>query len=326
MRPTVKVAITGAAGQISYALLFRICSGDMLGRDQPIILHLLEVPLAMKILKGVIMELEDCAFPLLVSVAAFKDPLLAFEDVDYALLVGSRPRGPGMERSDLLTANAAIFSVQGSALNAVAKRNVKVLVVGNPANTNAFIALKSAPDIPAKNFTALLRLDHNRSKSLLAERLGKPVRDIENVIVWGNHSNTMYADSRYVTCNGVPMNDKDSTWAEEVFVPLVQNRGSSVIEARGMSSAASAANAIIEHMRDWALGTDGRWVSMGVYSEGGDESYGIPRDIVYGFPCTCENGEYKIVQTLDIDNLSRSLMDTTLKELLEEKEAVQHLL
>lgn len=323
----VRVAVTGAAGQIGYALLFRIASGEMLGKDQPVILQLLEIPdeKVQKALKGVIMELEDCAFPLLAGVEAYSDPMQAFKDVDYALLVGARPRGPGMERADLLAANAQIFTAQGKALNAVASRNVKVLVVGNPANTNAYIAMKSAPDLPAKNFTAMLRLDHNRAASQLAAKTGVKVGDIEKLTVWGNHSPTMYADYRFATANGKSIKDmvNDQAWNADVFLPTVGKRGAAIIEARGLSSAASAANAAIDHMRDWALGSNGHWVTMGVPSNG---EYGIPKDVVFGFPVTTENGEYKIVEGLDIDAFSQERINKTLAELQGEQDGVKHLL
>ena len=323
----VRVAVTGAAGQIGYALLFRIASGEMLGKDQPVILQLLEIPdeKAQNALKGVIMELQDCAFPLLVGIEAHSDPLTAFKDTDYALLVGSRPRGPGMERSELLAVNGKIFIGQGQALNAVASRNVKVLVVGNPANTNAYIAMKSAPDLPAKNFTAMLRLDHNRALSQLADKTGKAVADIEKMAVWGNHSPTMYADYRFATIGGESVQAliNDEVWNRDVFLPTVGKRGAAIIAARGLSSAASAANAAIDHMRDWALGTNGKWVTMGVPSDG---SYGIPEGVMYGVPVTCEGGEYKRVEGLEIDAFARERMDFTLNELLEERAGVEGLL
>ncbi|RTL23594.1 MAG: malate dehydrogenase [Burkholderiales bacterium] len=323
----VRVAVTGAAGQIGYALLFRIASGEMLGKDQPVILQLLEIPdeKAQNALKGVIMELEDCAFPLLAGIEAHSDPLTAFKDTDYALLVGARPRGPGMERADLLAANAQIFTVQGKALNAVASRNVKVLVVGNPANTNAYIAMKSAPDLPAKNFTAMLRLDHNRAASQIASKTGKAVGSIEKLAVWGNHSPTMYADYRNATIDGQSVKAliNDEQWNREVFLPTVGKRGAAIIAARGLSSAASAANAAIDHMRDWALGTQGKWVTMGIPSDG---SYGIPKDVMFGYPVTCEGGEYKIVQGIEIDAFSQECIDKTLKELTDEQDGVKHLL
>ncbi len=323
----VRVAVTGAAGQIGYALLFRIASGEMLGKDQPVILQLLEIPdeKAQKSLKGVIMELDDCAFPLLAGVEAHSDPMTAFKDTDYALLVGARPRGPGMERKDLLSANAQIFTAQGKALDAVASRDVKVLVVGNPANTNAYIAMKSAPNLPAKNFTAMLRLDHNRAASQLAAKTGKPVASIEKLAVWGNHSPTMYADYRFATIDGASVKDmiNDHAWNKDVFLPTVGKRGAAIIEARGLSSAASAANAAIDHMRDWALGTNGKWVTMGIPSKG---EYGIPEGVMFGFPVTCANGEYTIVQGLEIDAFSQERINVTLKELQEEAAAVAHLL
>ena len=323
----VRVAVTGAAGQIGYALLFRIAAGEMLGADQPVILQLLEIPdeKAQKALSGVMMELEDCAFPLLASMQAFSDPMSAFRDTDYALLVGARPRGPGMERRDLLSANGQIFTAQGKALNAVARRSVKILVVGNPANTNAYIAMKSAPDLPKRNFTSMMRLDHNRALWQIAAKLGVPVQRIENLCVWGNHSPTMYADWRFATVDGkaVPQAINDDAWNRNVLLPTVGKRGAAVIEARGMSSAASAANAAIGHMRDWVSGTAGRWASMGVPSDG---SYGIPNDTMFGFPVTCERGDWRIVTGLAIDEFSRSCLDRTLAELNEERQAVAHLL
>ena len=323
----VRVAVTGAAGQIGYALLFRIASGEMLGKDQPVILQLLEIPdeKAQKALKGVMMELEDCAFPLLAGMEAHSDPNTAFKDTDYALLVGARPRGPGMERKDLLSANAQIFTAQGKALNAVASRNVRVLVVGNPANTNAYIAMKSAPDLPRKNFTAMLRLDHNRALSQVAAKTGKPVASIEKLAVWGNHSPTMYADYRFATIEGQSVQAliNDEEWNKNTFLPTVGKRGAAIIEARGLSSAASAANAAIDHVRDWALGTQGKWVTMGVPSNG---EYGIPKDIVFGYPVTTEGGEYKIVDGLSIDAFSQERINLTLKELQEEQDGVKHLL
>ena len=323
----VRVAVTGAAGQIGYALLFRIASGEMLGKDQPVILQLLEIPdeKAQKALKGVMMELEDCAFPLLAGMEAHSDANQAFKDTDYALLVGARPRGPGMERKDLLAANAQIFTAQGKALNAVASRDVRVLVVGNPANTNAYIAMKSAPDLPRKNFTAMLRLDHNRAASQIAAKTGKAVAHIEKLAVWGNHSPTMYADYRFATVDGqgVEALINDDVWNREVFLPTVGKRGAAIIEARGLSSAASAANAAIDHMRDWALGTQGKWVTMGIPSNG---EYGIPKDVMFGFPVTTAGGEYKIVEGLAIDAFSQERINLTLKELLEEQEGVKHLL
>jgi malate dehydrogenase len=326
-KPAKRVAVTGAAGQIGYSLLFRIANGDMLGKDQPVILQLLEIPdeKAQKALKGVMMELEDCAFPLLAGMTAHGDPAAAFKDADYALLVGARPRGPGMERKDLLAANAQIFTAQGKALNAAASRDVRVLVVGNPANTNAYIAMKSAPDLPKKQFTAMLRLDHNRALSQIAAKTGKPVAAIEKLCVWGNHSPTMYADYRFATIGGQSVKAMigDDAWNRDTFLPTVGKRGAAIIEARGLSSAASAANAAIDHMRDWALGTGGKWTTMGIPSDG---SYGIPQDVMYGYPVTCANGEYTIVQGLEVDAFSRERMDFTLKELLEERDGVSHLL
>jgi len=323
----VRVAVTGAAGQIGYAILFRIASGEMLGKDQPVVLSLLEVPVekAQQALQGVIMELQDCAFPLLVGIEAHSDPLTAFKDVDYALLIGSRPRGPGMERAELLAVNAEIFTAQGKALNAVASRNVKVLVVGNPANTNAYIAMKSAPDLPRKNFTAMLRLDHNRALSQLADKTGKAVADIEKMTVWGNHSPTMYADYRFATINGQSVKDmiNDQEWNANTFLPTVGKRGAAIIAARGVSSAASAANAAIDHMRDWALGTNGKWVTMGIPSDG---QYGIPADTMFGFAVTCEGGEYKVVEGLPVDAFSQECINKTLKELQDEQAGVAHLL
>jgi malate dehydrogenase len=326
-KPPVRVAVTGAAGQIGYALLFRIAAGEMLGADQPVSLQLLEIPdeKAQKALSGVMMELEDCAFPLLASMQAFSDPMGAFRDVDYALLVGARPRGPGMERRDLLSANGQIFTAQGKALNAAARRTVKTLVVGNPANTNAFIAMKSAPDLPKRSFTSMMRLDHNRALSQIAAKLGVPVQKIESLCVWGNHSPTMYADWRFATVDGkpVPQAINDEAWNRNVLLPVVGKRGAAVIEARGMSSAASAANAAIGHMRDWVMGTAGRWVSMGVPSDG---SYDIPAETMFGFPVTCDRGDWRIVPGLAIDEFSRSCLNRTLAELNEERQAVAHLL
>ncbi len=323
----VRVAVTGAAGQIGYALLFRIASGEMLGKDQPVILQLLEIPdeKAQNALKGVMMELQDCAFPLLAGMEAHSDPMTAFKDAQYVLLVGARPRGPGMERADLLAANAQIFTAQGKALDAVADRNVKVLVVGNPANTNAYIAMKSAPSLPAKNFTAMLRLDHNRAASQIAEKTGKPVSSIEKLAVWGNHSPTMYADYRFATIDGQSVKDmiNDEDWNRNTFLPTVGKRGAAIIEARGLSSAASAANAAIDHMRDWALGTNGKWVTMGILSQGW---YGIPEGVMFGFPVTCENGEYKVVEGLPIDEFSQQCINKTLDELKGEEDGVKHLL
>jgi malate dehydrogenase len=323
----VRVAVTGAAGQIGYALLFRIASGQMLGPDRPVHLQLLEIAdeKAQKALKGVMMELEDCAFPLLAGMQAHSDPASAFKDANVALLVGARPRGPGMERKDLLAANAQIFTAQGKALDKFAARDVRVLVVGNPANTNAYIAMKSAPSLPKGNFTAMMRLDHNRALSQLATRTGQPVASIEKLAVWGNHSPSMYPDLRFATVGGRPAAQlvADETWYRETYIPTVGKRGAAIIEARGLSSAASAANAAIDHVRDWVLGTGGRWVTMGVPSDG---SYGIPAEIIYGVPVTCTGGRYEVVKGLEIDAFSRARMDATLKELLEERDGVQHLL
>ena len=326
LKKPVRVAVTGAAGQIGYAILFRIASGEMLGKDQPVVLSLLEVPVekAQQALQGVMMELEDCAFPLLAGMEAHSDPMTAFKDIDYALLIGSRPRGPGMERAELLAVNGEIFTAQGKALNAVASRNVKVLVVGNPANTNAYIAMKSAPDLPRSSFTAMLRLDHNRALSQLAAKTGKPVAAIQKMAVWGNHSPTMYADYRFATIDGASVKDmiNDHDWNANTFLPTVGKRGAAIIAARGVSSAASAANAAIDHMRDWALGTDGRWVTMGIPSDG---HYGIPKDVMFGFPVTCEAGTYRMVDGLPVDAFSQQCIDKTLKELLDEQAGVAHL-
>jgi len=327
MKKPVRVAVTGAAGQIGYSLLFRIASGEMLGKDQPVILQMLELPMekAQAALKGVMMELEDCAFPLLAGMVGTDDPLVAFKDVDIALLVGARPRGPGMERKDLLLENAKIFTAQGAALNKVASRDVKVLVVGNPANTNAYIAMKSAPDLPAKNFTAMLRLDHNRALSQLADKASVAVADIDKLIVWGNHSPTMYPDYRFATVGGASLKAKinDEAWNRDTFIPKVGKRGGAIIEARGLSSAASAANAAIDHIHDWVLGTNGKWVTMGIPSDG---SYGIPEGVMYGVPVTCANGEYTRIAGLEIDEFSRERMNHTLAELEEERAGVAHLL
>lgn len=323
----VRVAVTGAAGQIGYATLFRIASGEMLGKDQPVILQLLELPLEkpQSALKGVMMELDDCAFPLLAGMTGTGDSKVAFKDADYALLIGAKPRGPGMERKDLLMDNARIFIEQGKALNEVASRGVRVIVVGNPANTNAYIAKTSAPDLPATNFTSMMRLDHNRAISQLATRTKKAVSDIEKMVVWGNHSPTMYPDLRFVTVAGEDAKKlvNDETWYRETYIPTVGKRGATIIEARGASSAASAGNAAIGHMRDWILGSDGRWVTMGVVSDG---AYGIPEGMIYGFPCTCTAGKYEVIKGLEIDEFSREKMDFTLKELEEEREGVKNLL
>ncbi|MET0289661.1 MAG: malate dehydrogenase [Pseudoxanthomonas sp.] len=327
MKQPVRVAVTGAAGQIGYALLFRIASGEMLGKDQPVILQLLELPIdkAQAALKGVIMELEDCAFPLLVGTVGTDDPEVAFKDADVALLVGAMPRGPGMERKDLLLKNAEIFTVQGKALNKVASRDVKVLVVGNPANTNAYIAMKSAPDLNPKNFTAMLRLDHNRALSQLSTKAGVAVGEIEKFVVWGNHSPTMYPDYRFATVGGASLKDKinDADWNANDFIPKVGKRGAAIIEARGLSSAASAANAAIDHIHDWVLGSDGKWTTMGIPSDG---SYGIPEGVIFGFPVTTEDGKYTIIKDLPIDEFSQKAIDKTLGELEEERGGVAHLL
>lgn len=324
-KPAVRVAVTGAAGQICYSLLFRIANGDMYGKDQPVILQLLDLPQAQAAVGGVVMELEDCAFPNLAGVVITDDPKVAFKDIDAAVLVGARPRSKGMERADLLSANAEIFKVQGKALNEVAKRDVKVLVVGNPANTNAYITAKSAPDLPAKNITAMLRLDHNRALSQFAAKAGIATADIEKVAVWGNHSPTMYADYRFATANGKPLPEliNDETWYRETLLPKVGKRGAAIIEARGLSSAASAANAAVDHMHDWIHGTDGKWVSMGVASDG---SYGVPEGIVFGVPAVCSGGEYEVVKGLPMDDFSKSMFEKTLNELLEERDGVAALL
>ncbi|HEX8740848.1 MAG TPA: malate dehydrogenase [Casimicrobiaceae bacterium] len=326
MKAPLRVAVTGAAGQIGYSLLFRIASGQLLGPDQPVILQLLELPIdkVQAALKGVMMEVEDCAFPLLAGMHGSADPKIAFKDADVALLVGARPRSAGMERSDLLLENGKIFIAQGKALDAVASRNVRVLVVGNPANTNAWIAMKSAPGLPAKNFTSMMRLDHNRALSQVAAKTGRPVDSIEKMVVWGNHSPTMYADYRFATSNGQSVREliHDEEWNRNVFLPTVGKRGAAIIEARGLSSAASAANAAIDHVRDWMLGSNGRWVTMGVPSDG---SYGIPEGIIYGVPLTTRAGEYTRVAGLPIDDFSRQRMDATLKELTEERAGVASL-
>ena len=324
MKAPVRVAVTGAAGQIGYALLFRIAAGDMLGADQPVILHLLEITPALPSLQGVVMELNDCAFPTLAGVVATDDANVAFKDVDYALLVGARPRGPGMERKDLLEANGAIFGPQGKAINDHAKRDVKVLVVGNPANTNALIAQQNAPDLDPKCFTAMVRLDHNRAKAQLAEKTGKHNTDVKKMTIWGNHSSTQYPDLSQTTVDGKPaLSLVDQAWNEGEFIPTVQQRGAAIIKARGASSAASAASAAIDHMRSWALGTaEGDWVSMGIPSDG---SYGIAPGVIYGYPVTVKNGKYEIVQGLPVNDFSRARMDATDKELREERAGVEHL-
>jgi malate dehydrogenase len=324
MKQPVRVAVTGAAGQISYSLLFSIASGRMLGADQPVILQLLEIPPAMEALYGVVMELDDCAFPLVQEVIATDNPDVAFKDAECVLLVGSRPRGPGMERKDLLEANAAIFSVQGKSLNDNAAKNVRVLVVGNPANTNCLIAQRNAPDIDPRQFTAMTRLDHNRAMSQLAQKTGKHVNDVKGLAIWGNHSATQYPDIAHATVAGEPASGLvDQAWVEGEFIATVQQRGAAIIKARGLSSAASAANAAVEHMRDWVAGTNGEVVSMGIYSDG---SYGITERLIYSFPCVCENGDWKIVQDLEISDFSREKMSSTEKELIEERDAVQDLL
>ena len=325
MKAPVRVAVTGAAGQISYSLLFRIAAGEMLGSDQPVILQMLEITPALEALKGVAMELDDCAFPLLAGMVQTDDPAVAFKDADYALLVGARPRGPGMERKDLLEANAAIFSVQGKAINDNASRDIKVLVVGNPANTNALIAQRNAPDINPRQFTAMTRLDHNRALSQLAQKTDATVNDITNVTIWGNHSSTQYPDIHHAKVKGQSAIDLvDQSWYEETFIPDVQQRGAAIIKARGASSAASAANAAIAHMRSWALGTaEGDWVSMGVYSDG---SYGIQEGLIYSYPCVCRNGDWEIVQGLDCNEFSVARMKVSEQELAEERDAVSHLL
>jgi malate dehydrogenase len=325
MKSPVRITVTGAAGQIGYALLFRIASGAMLGDDQPVILQLLDITPAMEALEGVRMELDDCAFPLLAGITCTDDPNIAFAGSDYALLVGARPRGPGMERKDLLEANAAIFSVQGKALNDNASRDVKVLVVGNPANTNALITQRNAPDLDPRNFTAMTRLDHNRAMTQLAQKTGTTVNAISHMTIWGNHSATQYPDLYNARVSDTAaMELTDQAWLEEHFIPTVQQRGAAIIKARGASSAASAANAAIDHMRSWALGTPaGDWVSMGVYSDG---SYGIPEGLIYSFPCTCKGGDWTIVQGVEINDFSRCKMDATAAELSEERDAVAHLL
>jgi malate dehydrogenase len=325
VKAPVRVAVTGAAGQISYSLLFRIAAGEMLGKDQPVILQMLEITPALNALKGVAMELDDCAFPLLAGMVQTDDANVAFKDADYALLVGARPRGPGMERKDLLEANAAIFSAQGKAINDVASRDIKVLVVGNPANTNALIAQRNAPDIDPRNFTAMTRLDHNRAMTQLAQKTDKSINDITTMTIWGNHSSTQYPDLHHTKVEGkIAIDLVDQSWYEDDFIPTVQKRGAAIIDARGASSAASAANAAIFHIRDWALGTpEGDWTSMGVYSDG---SYGIQEGLIYSYPCVCKNGDWEIVQGLDVNDFSRSKMQATEEELAEERDAVAHLL
>ncbi len=325
MKSPVRVAITGAAGQISYSLLFRIAAGEMLGKDQPVILQMLEITPALDALKGVAMELDDCAFPLLAGMVCSDDPNVAFKDADYALLVGARPRGPGMERKDLLEANAAIFSVQGKAINDHASRGIKVLVVGNPANTNALIAQRNAPDIDPRQFTAMTRLDHNRAMTQLAQKLDKTIADVTKMTIWGNHSATQYPDLYHALVNGeVAVDQVEQDWYKDTFIPEVQQRGAAIIKARGASSAASAANSAIFHIRDWALGSaENDWVSMGVYSDG---SYGIEEGLIYSFPCVCKDGDWEIVQGLTIDEFSQARMIDTEQELKEERDAVKSLL
>ena len=327
-KPPVRVAVTGAAGQLGYALLFRIASGEMLGKDQPVILQMLEIPdeKVQKALQGVMMELDDCAYPLLHGMISTADPMVAFKDVEFALLVGARPRGPGMERKDLLEANGRIFAPQGKALDAVASRNVRVLVVGNPANTNALIAMKSAPSLKPTRFTAMMRLDHNRAVSQVAQKIGKPIASVTKITVWGNHSATQYPDLFQAECEGRKVWPliNDQAWLENTFIPTVQKRGAAIIAARGLSSAASAANAAIGHMRDWVLGSpDGNWVTMGIPSNG---SYGIAEGVLYGYPVTCRSGEYQIVKSIEISDFGRKRMEATLKELHEERDGIRHLL
>lgn len=326
MKAPVRITVTGAAGQIGYATLFRIANGDMLGREQPVILQLLDLPQAQPMLRGVMMELEDCAFPLLQQITITDDPGVAFRDTEIALLIGARPRGKGMERRDLLEANGAIFSVQGRLLNELAARHVKVLVVGNPANTNALIAMKNAPDLDPRNFSAMMRLDHNRAIAQVAQKLFQPIRDIKKMIVWGNHSGTQYPDLDHAEIRGRLVRDilPDQEWVEAEFIPTVQQRGAAVIAARGLSSAASAANAAISHIRDWMLSSHHNdWVTMSVPSDG---SYGIPEGVIYGFPVTCRNGHFHIVQGLSLSELGHRHMKDSHRELLDERELVKHLL
>ncbi|MGH8663590.1 MAG: malate dehydrogenase [Burkholderiales bacterium] len=326
MKRPLRVAVTGAAGQIGYSLLFRIASGEMLGKDQPVILQLLDITPAMTALNGVVMELDDCAFPLLQSIVASDDPKVAFRDVDVALLVGARPRSKGMERKDLLEANGAIFTTQGRALSEVASRNVKVLVVGNPANTNCYIAMRNAKDLKPSSFSAMMRLDHNRSLTQIAQKVGKPVSSVRKMTVWGNHSATQYPDlySAEVEGQKVAALINDQAWIEKQFIPTIQQRGAAIIQARGLSSAASAANAAMDHIRDWISGSrEGDWVSMGIPSEG---SYGIPEGVIYGYPVTCRNGAYEIVKGIDVSDFSRARMQATLTELQEERDSIKHLL
>jgi malate dehydrogenase len=321
MKAPVRVAVTGAAGQISYSLIFRIASGSMLGPDQPVILQLLEIPPAMGALQGVLMELNDCAFPLVAGVIATDDPNVAFKDVDFALLVGSRPRGPGMERSDLLDANGAIFTVQGKALSDNAKPSCRVLVVGNPANTNALICLKNAPKLNPRNVTAMMRLDHNRAMSQIAEKTGTHSTKVEKVVAWGNHSSTQYPDISYATADGKPVKSLvTDEWNKNEFIPVVQQRGAAIIKARGASSAASAASSAVDHMRDWTLGSGGKWVSMSIYSKG--NPYGVDEDLIFSFPIVCEGGDWKIVEGLEISDFSREMIKKTEAELQSERDAV----
>jgi malate dehydrogenase len=322
----MRVAVTGTAGQIGYSLLFRIAGGEMLGKDQPVILNLLDITPALPAVKGVVMELDDCAFPLLAGVTVTDDPKVAFRDADVAMLVGARPRSKGMERKDLLEANGAIFTGQGKALSEVASRDVKVLVVGNPANTNCFIAMKNAPELKPSNFSAMMRLDHNRARSQIAAKTGKPVTSVRKMTIWGNHSATQYPDIYHAEVDGQNAFKliNDQGWLENTFIPTIQKRGAAIIEARGLSSAASAANAAMDHIRDWVYGTpDGDWVSMGIPADG---SYDIPEGVIYGYPVTCKNGQYQIVKGLDISDFSRGRMQATLKELHEERDGVKHLL
>ncbi len=326
MKRPLRVAVTGAAGQIGYSLLFRIASGEMLGKDQPVILQLLDITPALPALNGVVMELDDCAFPLLQSIVATDDPKVAFRDADVALLVGARPRSKGMERKDLLEANGAIFTTQGRALSEVASRDIKVLVVGNPANTNCYIAMRNAKELKPSNFTAMMRLDHNRALTQIAQKVGKPVSAVRKMTVWGNHSATQYPDIFSAEVDGAKVASliNDQAWLEKDFIPTIQQRGAAIIQARGLSSAASAANAAMDHVRDWIHGTrEGDWVSMGIASDG---SYGIPEGVMYGYPVTCKNGAFQIVQGIDISEFSRSRMDATLKELQEERDSIKHLL
>jgi malate dehydrogenase len=326
MKRPLRVAVTGAAGQIGYSLLFRIASGEMLGKDQPVILQLLDITPALPALNGVVMELDDCAFPLLQSIVATDDPKVAFRDADVALLVGARPRSKGMERKDLLEANGAIFTTQGRALSEVASRDIRVLVVGNPANTNCYIAMRNAKELKPSNFTAMMRLDHNRALTQIAQKVGKPVSAVRKMTVWGNHSATQYPDIFSAEVDGAKVASliNDQAWLEKDFIPTIQQRGAAIIQARGLSSAASAANAAMDHVRDWIHGTrEGDWVSMGIASDG---SYGIPEGVMYGYPVTCKNGAFQIVQGIDISEFSRSRMDATLKELQEERDSIKHLL